>query len=55
MQLSLIAEVANVYLTLRADQELLTLTDDTLTAQQASYRLTKMSFDAGVATQLDLS
>lgn len=54
-QLSLIAEVANAYLTLRADQELLTLTGDTLTAQQASYRLTKMSFDAGVATQLDLS
>lgn len=54
-QLSLIAEVANAYLTLRADQELLGLTQETLRTQQESYRLTKMSYDAGVATQLDLS
>lgn len=54
-QLSLIAETANAYLTLRADQELLTLTRDTLTSQEDSYKLTKQSYDQGVATALDLS
>ncbi len=53
--LSLIAEVANAYLTLRADQELLRITGDTLAAQKASYDLTKQRFDAGVSTDLDLS
>ena len=36
-QLSLVAEVANAYLTLRADQELLALTRDTLKSQQDSF------------------
>ncbi|CAM4401616.1 AdeC/AdeK/OprM family multidrug efflux complex outer membrane factor [Bordetella muralis] len=54
-QLSLISETATAYLTLRADQELLSLTQSTLTSQQDSYQLTKQSYDAGVATELDLS
>ncbi|OZI35795.1 multidrug transporter [Bordetella genomosp. 1] len=54
-QLSLIAETATAYFTLRADQELLSLTRDTLKAQQDSYDLTKQSYDGGVATELDLS
>ena len=54
-QLTLIAEVANAYLTLRADQELLSLTRDTLKSQDDSYKLTKQSFDQGLSTALDLS
>jgi multidrug efflux system outer membrane protein len=55
LQLALIAETARAYLSLRADQELLALTESTLASQQSSYQLTKQSYDAGVATELDLS
>ncbi len=54
-QLALIAETASAYLTLRADQELLALTQSTLAAQQDSYQLTRQSYDLGVANELDLS
>jgi multidrug efflux system outer membrane protein len=54
-QLALVAEVANAYLTLRGDQELLQLTRDTLKSQRDSYDLTKQSYDGDVATALDLS
>nr|WP_304488817.1 AdeC/AdeK/OprM family multidrug efflux complex outer membrane factor [Bordetella sp. 15P40C-2] len=54
-QLALIAETASAYLTLRADQELLALTQSTLASQQQSYDLVKQSYDLGVATALDLS
>ena len=54
-QLTLIAEVANAYLTLRADQELLSLTRDTLTSQEDSFKLTQQSYDQGLSTALDLS
>lgn len=54
-QLALIAETARAYLTLRADQELLSLTQSTLASQEDSYNLTKQRYDAGVATELDLS
>ncbi|MGE8686233.1 MAG: efflux transporter outer membrane subunit [Achromobacter sp.] len=53
-QLSLVSEVANAYLTLRADQELLRLTNDTLAAQKHSYDLTAQLAAAGNSTQLDL-
>jgi multidrug efflux system outer membrane protein len=53
-QLSLVAEVANAYLTLRADQELLRLSRETLAAQQKSYDLTKQLVDVGNVAQLDL-
>ncbi|AQF81564.1 multidrug transporter [Bordetella pertussis] len=48
-QLTLVAETANAYLTLRADQELLALTRQTLAAQQESYKLTRQSYDQAVA------
>lgn len=53
-QLSLVAEVANAYLTLRADRRLLQLTRDTLASQQAAYALTQKTFDAGATTLLAL-
>jgi multidrug efflux system outer membrane protein len=54
-QLSLISETAMAYLNLRADQELLSLTGETLKTRQQSYDLIKQSYDQGVATALDLS
>jgi multidrug efflux system outer membrane protein len=39
-ELSLVANVANAYLTWRADQELLELTRQTLVADEQSLRLT---------------
>ncbi|MCW3478083.1 AdeC/AdeK/OprM family multidrug efflux complex outer membrane factor [Neisseriaceae bacterium JH1-16] len=53
-QISLIAEVANAYLTLGADNERLKLAKDTLTSQQSSFGLTQRSFELGVASELDL-
>lgn len=53
-QMSLIAELANTYLTLRADQELLRLSSDTLATQQRSYDLSRQLKELGHATQLDL-
>ena len=52
-QISVVAEVANAYLTLLADQKLLQITRDTLDSQQDSLGLIRMSFDGGVATALD--
>ncbi|MEW6611667.1 MAG: AdeC/AdeK/OprM family multidrug efflux complex outer membrane factor [Pseudomonadota bacterium] len=53
-QISLIAAVANAYLTWQADQQLLQVTRDTLAAYQQSYELTEKSFQAGVASGLDV-
>ncbi|WP_095108176.1 AdeC/AdeK/OprM family multidrug efflux complex outer membrane factor [Pseudomonas sp. Irchel 3E20] len=54
-QISLVASVANAYLTWQADKELLKLTQDTLAAYEESYRLTSRSNEVGVASALDLS
>ncbi|HEY0296741.1 MAG TPA: efflux transporter outer membrane subunit [Bordetella sp.] len=54
-QLSLIAATASSYLTLRADQELFSLTIETLKTRQESYNLVKQSYDQGVSSALDLS
>jgi multidrug efflux system outer membrane protein len=54
-QTSLVAEVANAYLTYLADAELLQLTESTLKTQQDSYDLIKRSFDLGARSQLDVS
>ena len=54
-QISLVASVANAYLTLQADKELLKLTKDTLGAFEESYKLTSRSNEVGVASALDLS
>ncbi|MDR9754820.1 AdeC/AdeK/OprM family multidrug efflux complex outer membrane factor [Pseudomonas sp. SZMC_28357] len=54
-QLSLVANVANAYLTLQADKELLKLTQDTLGAFEESFKLTSRSAEVGVASALDLA
>lgn len=54
-QVSLVASVANAWLTLQADENLLQLTQDTLKTYEQSYDLTKSSFDVGVASALELS
>lgn len=54
-QIALIAETANAYLTLQADRKLLALTNDTLAAQEESYKLIKRGFDLGVGSQLDVA
>jgi multidrug efflux system outer membrane protein len=54
VQISLIAQVANTYLTYLADQELLDLTQQTLKTREESLRLTQLRFDNGVASKLDL-
>ncbi|MBL0729497.1 efflux transporter outer membrane subunit [Piscinibacter sp. HJYY11] len=53
-QISLIAAVANTYLSLLADEELLTITRDTLATREDSFRLNKLKFDNGAASELDL-
>lgn len=53
-QISLVAEVANSYLTLAADQERLRLAEQTLLARQDSLRLTQRLQAAGVSSTLDL-
>lgn len=53
-QLSLVAEVAYVYLTLGANQERLQLAQQTLKSQQQSYGLIRRSHELGVASMLDL-
>jgi multidrug efflux system outer membrane protein len=54
-QLSLIAEVANAYLTLAADQESLKVAQATRDNQEASFELTSKRHALGAASQLDLS
>jgi len=53
-QISLVSEVANTYLTLSANRELLKLAQDTLTAQEATYKLIQRRFEAGASSELDL-
>ena len=53
-QISLVAEVANTYLTLAADRELLKLAQDTLRAQEDTYNLISRRYEVGVSTELDL-
>ena len=52
-QLSLVANVANAYLTWRADQELLELPRQTLAADEQSLRLTTRNREAGKSSALD--
>jgi multidrug efflux system outer membrane protein len=53
-QISLVAEVANNYLTLAADRERLKLSLDTLESYQASYQLVLSRVSAGASTEYDL-
>jgi multidrug efflux system outer membrane protein len=53
-QISLVAEVANAWLTLAADREQLKLARDTLETQQATCQLIQRRLEAGVSSELDL-
>lgn len=52
--ISLVAAVANAYLTEQAATEQLALARQTLAAREASYQLAQQRFDAGAASALDL-
>jgi multidrug efflux system outer membrane protein len=54
-QLSLIAEIADAYLTLAADRDLQRLAASTLQSRQESYALTQKTYDAGGVSGLDLA
>jgi outer membrane protein, multidrug efflux system len=54
-QISLVAEVANAYLTLLGDRKLLALTDDTLKSRLESLAIIQSSVQHGVGTDLDLA
>ena len=53
VQITLIASVANAYVGLLADDELLRVTRDTLGTRDESFKLTKLKFDNGAASELD--
>ena len=52
--ISLVASVANAYLQLLADEELLALTQKTLDARLESLKLVQLKYDNGVVSKLDL-
>jgi len=52
-QTSLVASVANTWLSLVADEELLELTQQTLATREESLRLTRLRFENGAASELD--
>jgi len=54
VQISLVAEVANSWLTVAADRERLQLAKDTLESQNSSFTLIQHRFQAGASSQLDL-
>ncbi|HWL27578.1 MAG TPA: AdeC/AdeK/OprM family multidrug efflux complex outer membrane factor [Burkholderiaceae bacterium] len=54
VHIALVAEVANAWLSLAADQERLDLARRTLDSQQQSYALTRRSQELGAASMLDL-
>ena len=53
-EISLVSQVADQYLQMLAVDDLLKVTDDTLKSAQASYALTKLQFDNGTGSELDL-
>lgn len=55
VELSLVAEVATAYLTLAADREQLTLAQEILDTELASFEIVQQRFNFGVANELDLS
>ncbi|HEY2482272.1 MAG TPA: efflux transporter outer membrane subunit [Caulobacteraceae bacterium] len=54
-QITLVSEVAADYLTLGADRALLAIAQDTLTSSRDTLLVTQHRFDAGVASELDVS
>jgi len=55
VQISLIAAVANTYVSLLANDELLRVTRESLGTRQESLRLTQLKFDNEAASKLELS
>jgi multidrug efflux system outer membrane protein len=53
VQISLVAAVANTYLALLADADLIEVTQQTLATREESLRLTKLKFDNGAASEVD--
>lgn len=53
-QISLVATVANAWLALVADEELLDLSKRTLATREDSLKLTRLRFEQGSASELDL-
>lgn len=54
VQIGLIASVANSYLALLADDALLAVTRETLASREESLKLTRLTFEHGVRSGLDL-
>lgn len=54
VHLSLVAEVADAWFTLQADRELLRLAQQTYESQRSTFDLTRLRFDSGVTTELEL-
>ncbi|MBL0151515.1 MAG: efflux transporter outer membrane subunit [Ideonella sp.] len=54
VQISLVANVANTHLALLGDDELLGITQQTLASREDSLRLTRLKFDHGATSLLDL-
>jgi multidrug efflux system outer membrane protein len=54
VQISLVAAVANAYLGLLADDALLRVTQQTLATRQQSLDLTRLKFDNGAVSELDV-
>jgi NodT family efflux transporter outer membrane factor (OMF) lipoprotein len=52
-QISLVASVANTWLNLAADEELLALTRETLNTREESLRLTRLRFENGATSEID--
>ncbi|KVL32647.1 multidrug transporter, partial [Burkholderia territorii] len=53
-EISLVSQVADQYLTLLSTDDLLKVTENTLKTAQASYDLTKLQFDNGTGSELEL-
>lgn len=53
-EILLVSQVADQYLTLLANDELLDVTQRTLAAARASYALVKLQYDTGTASELEL-
>jgi outer membrane protein, multidrug efflux system len=54
VEILLVSEIADQYLTLLADDELLVVTQRTLESAQASYKLTLLQFQTGTGTELSV-
>jgi outer membrane protein, multidrug efflux system len=53
VQIALVAAIANTYIGLLADEELLRVTRETLATREDSFKLTRLKFDNGASSELD--